>query len=64
MAIDNDGRILRAYQDTCTKYKPNMSKPTIVESVKLGTIYECDNYNFGDNSDRGCFECVNKDYKV
>lgn len=64
MAIDGDGMLLRAYQDTCSNYKPNKNKPSGVKSIQLGMIFDCTNYNFGDNSDRGCFECINKDYKV
>jgi len=52
VAIDRDGRLLSAYSDYCKNYKPIKSKPTKVESVKDGTIYECKNLQ-----GRGCSSC-------
>ena len=60
MAMDSDGRLMSAYQDTCENYTPDKEKPTRVKSVKLGTIYKCKKYDQGVNADQGCYWCVNK----
>ena len=64
MAITHDGKLVSAYQDTCMNYKPNKHKETGVRSVKLGTIYECLNYDHGEEVNQGCYWCKNKDYKI
>jgi hypothetical protein len=43
MALDNEGRIIEANQDTCIRYSPNKDKPLGAESIKSGKLYECRN---------------------
>lgn len=60
MAINSQGELLSAYSDTCINYNPDKCKPTKAKSIKFGRIYECLNYDHGENVDQGCYWCKNK----
>lgn len=59
MALDERGRIINAYQDKCVNYTPNTDKPTPVQSVTLGVIFECRNRNTTPGKQDSCYFCVN-----
>ncbi len=61
MSINHRGELVSAYMDTCTNYLPDKHKETGVRSEKSGVLYECKNYDHGDNVDFGCGYCVNID---
>ena len=64
MTITSDGRLHRAYQDTCKNYTPDEEKPSGCRSVKLGMIYECKKYDHGTDDDSGCYWCINRAYDI
>lgn len=64
MSIIHDGKLCSAYQDTCKNYNPDKHKETGAISEQLGMIYECLNYDHGEEVDGGCYWCKNKDYKI
>ena len=64
--INRNGAIVNAYKDTCTNYKPDTNRPTVVRSVSLGMLFKCENYDpissveiVGDV----CPNCKNEDYQ-
>lgn len=65
MAIGIDGKVINAYQDRCTNYKPDKDNPLGIESVKQGMLYECKKYELPKfETGTGCFWCINQHIKI
>ena len=59
MAVDEHGRLINAYQDTCINYRPHANKTTGVKSIKLGRLFECLNEMIPKGEQKSCYYCMN-----